>query len=45
MDAFNASDLDHEAANKLAEATFDVTLRQMIGVPARSAGDALDGRR
>jgi hypothetical protein len=45
VDAFNARALSdgytNEEADALADATFEATLRQMIGVPARTTGDAL----
>jgi hypothetical protein len=45
VDAFNTRALTDastdEEADALAEATYNATLRQMIGVPARTMGDAL----
>jgi glycerol kinase len=45
VDAFNARALSDgytdEEADALADATFEATLRQMIGVPARTTEDAL----
>jgi hypothetical protein len=45
VDAFNTRALSDpstdEEADALAAATYNATLRQMIGVPARSMGDAL----
>jgi hypothetical protein len=35
------TDLPDKEANALAEATYEATTRQMIGVPARSADNAL----
>jgi hypothetical protein len=45
VDAFNAHALSDgctdDEADALAETTFNATLRQMIGVPARTTADAL----
>ena len=41
VDVFNnTKHLTDEESDAHAEATFDVTMSQMVGVPARSAGDA-----